>query len=156
MDKRNKTWFKGIDLPRDETTLEQGVDYLDRLIGKGPPQRQFFRPTKRPQNQNTTTKKQNKTIVKTTKLANVTCETKMDDAKWLEERRKKFPKVGDTDQQEQPSAKLDQPICQEASITLKREIPLKRRNKKGIVKSFGNNKPVQTRKKTLFEKLMAE
>lgn len=98
MDKPKELWFK--DIPRPELFLNNSQGYLDRLSdGANGKDRQYLGKRKFKGSQNNQEKRRHKTNTKT--QPQITPESLIDDAKWLDERRKKFPRVNSKREPEQ-------------------------------------------------------
>lgn len=147
MERKENRWFNDIPCP-GKTTYSDGIDYLDRLIGGGG-QKQFLVSNRKEPAKNNRQQKQYSNI-KPSKPRQVKVE--VDDIKWIEERKKKFPKVSGSDSSETPkllsprisAPKLDQP-CDNASTT---NDPIPKPAKSSMRSNFSQ------RRRSLFQKLM--
>lgn len=89
MERKENKWFNDIPCP-GKTTLSDGVGYLDRLIGGGG-QKQFLTPNRREPTKNNRQRKQHS---KNKPTESKQTSVDLDYIKWIEERKKKFPKTG--------------------------------------------------------------
>lgn len=148
MERKENKWFNDIPCP-GKTTLSDGVGYLDRLIGGGGgEQKRFLTPNRREPTKNNRQQKQcsnNKPpIVKQTSVD-------LDDIKWIEERKKKFPKVGGVSvtSRIQSSVDISPETSQFCSTSAKAA---------NCASPKAENSPLITnpnpKRKTLFQKLM--
>ena len=145
MARKEHSWFNEI-VPPGRTTLGDSVGYLDRMIGGGGRcQKQFLLKAPKRDTANKGIKQQKQNNDKPSKQPK---EILVDDVKWLEERRKKFPKAGG-----QQDIRAAQSIPAEDAIVEIPENNLCPPNSDNFPKGDTNTK-VLKRKKTLFEMLM--
>lgn len=153
METKGGHWFNEITLP-NRSTLADSVGYLDRLIGgETSNQRQFMFPPAAKRN----SLNNHKSIASNSSQSRQKDQPKhdnkikrsptgpiddLDDIKWLEERRKKFPKIG----QQAPSVETVAPVVPNAE--------LEDEPKEQPASHHKHRLDSNTRKKTLFEKLM--
>lgn len=163
MNEHKDSWFKGIQ-PPDRLSSESGEGFLDRLMGTGVSgeRRGKFshKFQKRDPRRNDNHQRQNKPKA----IAPIkTVESEIDDAKWIEERRRKFPKkfsTGDGATSEPIQVSKSSNITKQSIGTESSRLPVDRSadtiainiNTKDKTRSF--QPPLPQRKKTLFEKLM--
>lgn len=101
MDKPKELWFK--DIAKPDTVLDRSEGYLDRLSGcRDVNDRQYLGKRKSKGSQNYQEKRRPKIHNKV--QAQITPESLIDDAKWLEERKKKFPRVDSKPDPKQPDS----------------------------------------------------
>lgn len=146
MVKNQNKWFNDITPP--DGGLSESVGYLDRLIsGRG--QKELLLPkTQVCRGNSSRGSNQQHKRGDHSKLQNNTKTTapiiQIDDAKWLEERRKKFPK-------NDASNFSHTTVLENNPIEIKKELNITRTSK---TVPNSSNEPSRNRKKTLFEKLM--
>lgn len=142
---KNNKWFKDI-APPLSCSLRNGADYLDSLMGCGEPKRQFMTPAYKkdaPKVDCPQSNKRHKTNMKPSKKIAI----ELDDEKWIEERKKKYPKT-EPSIKSQGSVPIDiQPTND--TISCKNKTNLTKAVQPAIKLPHEN-----PRKKTLFEKLM--
>lgn len=104
MDKPKELWFK--DIVKPDLILGDSKGYLDRLSGcKNIKDRQYLGKRKLKGSQFSQEKRKPKPPNKL--QTHITPESLVDDEKWLEERKKKFPRVNSKTESEQPKAPLE-------------------------------------------------
>lgn len=124
-----KKWFSGI--PPPVAGLSDSVDYLDRMIAGSKPQPIRYNAHKRKHN-NKNKGHTNQTNRRPNLVSQASKTVEIDDATWLADRRKKFPKVGS-----EPS-RMESP----------------KPNPKSTPNNRLKTEPKKERRKTLFEKLV--
>lgn len=155
MQRKANNWFNEIEAPKPSSVLGQSADYLDRLIGgQSSSQKRYYMPTVK-RNKDGTTKKvnnqqpkrENNSAIPKDNVPNKTklAITDIDDTKWIEERKRKFPKIDDVRLKVETSYQI--PV--ENTSDLKNIEPINKPNKSKVI-----NRQVNQRKKTLFEMLM--
>lgn len=158
MDRRPNNWYNEI-APPGKSTLSDSVGYLDRMLGSsGMRDKQFLRPggPKQAKNNNGARPRQQQTdrfnknpASNQVKAPNV---VDIDDANWIEARKKRFPKTNDD-----LHNKSTQPQCDnETAPQVSAHTPSQPSSSAHIGRpaKVDCDSNVPRRKKTLFEKLM--
>lgn len=169
MNKKQSSWFNQIESPKNTGTLTQSVDYLDRLIGGEFSQKQYFMTTRKrnfPEPKRTkgntnefaitniTKNKQQEAKSISIKKSNI---IDIDDNKWIEERKRKFPRVdGNPEVTKNGTNPKINNVPQEsgnlAVNNFNNNVNPSQKNRKN--KRSDNTSSISKRKKTLFEMLM--
>lgn len=147
MNQRNN-WFKEID-PPSSSGLGASISYLDQLIGGGNTQKQYLYP---PLKKTTTREKPKQNIIKRSlnhQIAAPKLGIDVDDTKWIEERKKRFPKVGGIGERTNSSPSLKSPTTRD-QVSYDDHSTQECHN----VQYRSETREDHHRKRTLFEKLM--
>lgn len=137
-------WFNDI-VPQEETTLRQSVGYLDRMISGGT-QKQYLISNRKGPIKQTRPQKQNDDKRTPRKLKH--SKDIIDDAKWIEERRNRFPKVGADKNPSKSQVNESNPQTSQNKNSSSGDTTCR------TTKKSDNMSNSSQRKKTLFQKLM--
>lgn len=140
----NNDWFNGIARPVD-STLAESVNYLDQLLGGGYGPRGQLLPQRTKQKSKPTIQ-QRRQFENRSNNVTKPAQVALDDTKWIEERKKKFPRAANLTSSPVAEPRFGGPSPPSAPMTL---------DDSGLTDSRATpGSRVSQRKRTLFEKLM--